>query len=388
MRFTGRFSIRPLLALSLAVAATVVPLSPARAEGKLTCAYEDTITTAPGVSHTRSTYRFESETKATITCFGTLGDALVAGTGWFIEKGTGYGTCLEAVGSIDFFGELPTADGGMVEVTGHLWAERAGLTGTATGFINGVLITSPYAAHPSTTSTRPNCDAPPPVSRGTVVKGVAVSVPHQDMVVPPTPFDFAGEQREEGVHLSWEAGEGDSALPVAGYRVYRDGEAMEIEIEKGLLPAGATSYIDSSGEAGTHTYTLAAVNDAGVESELAGPLTITVGEDQPWAPQVFDPVMSPTHLKDKTSKSLQSDVELTWKAARLGQPEFFRVYSSRDPFRPIATVSESSYVDPDVDFSCANSYTYYVTAVDGTGTEAWSEPLEVGPFTESGDECL
>lgn len=387
MRFSGRFSVPALLVLSVAVAAVVVPLSPARAEDNITCAYEDVIVTTPGLSHTPSTYRVVSETKAALTCFGTLGDAVVAGTGWFIEKGTGYGTCLAGVGSIDIFGELPTADGGMVEVTGHLWLERTGVTGTAIGFVNGVLMTGPYVGHPSASSTRPNCDAPPPVSRGTVVKGVAASVPLQDRVAPPTPADFAGAQGDERVHLSWKAGEGDSALQVAGYRVYRDGEALEMEKgKKGLLPAGATSYIDTSVKAGTHTYTLAAVNDAGVESKLAGPLTIGVSR-QAWAPLAFDPVMSPTNLKAKTSKALQSDVELIWKAPRLGQPDFYRIYSTANPFESIATVTDKRYVDPKVDFTCAYSYTYYVTAVDADGTEAWSEPLQVGPFTEPGYAC-
>lgn len=383
MRFSGRPSVRPLIVLSMVVAAAVVPVSPARAEGNLTCAFEDTITTTPGLSSSEGRYKFESETRGTLTCFGTLGDVVVAGTGWFIEEGNGYGTCLEAVGSIDIFGELPTIDGGTVEVAGHLWANRIGVTGTATGFINGVLATGPYGAQPS---GPPSCDAPPPVARGTVVRGVAVSIPNQDMVAPPSPVDFEAEQSDAGVRLSWAPGEGDPTVPVAGYRVYRDGEMLEIENQP-ILTTGGTSYLDGSVTAGTHTYTVAAVNDSGIESELAGPLSVTLVEDQPWTPQVFDPVTSPTHLKAKISKSLQSDVGLTWKAPRLSEPDFYRVYSSRDAFQPIATVTDTSYVDPEVDFSCAYSYTYYVTAVDATGAEAWSEPLQLGPFTEPGYAC-
>lgn len=383
MRSTTLFSVRSLLVFCMAVVTVVVPPSPARAEDNITCAYEDTITTTPGIGHAAGYYGFESETRATLTCFGMLGDVMVAGTGWFFEKGYGYGTCLQAEGSIDIVGELPTADGGILEVTGHLWAKRTGLTGTATGFINGVLMTGPYVGHPSATSTRPNCDAPPPVSKGTVVKGFAVSVPRQDTVVPPTPVDLAAEQDGARVHLSWAPGEGDPTLPVTGYRVYRDGEALEIE--KGLVQA--TSYIDSSADAGTHTYTVVAVNDTGVESELAGPITITTAVGQPWVAQTFDPVMSPTHVKTKASKSIRSDVDLRWKEPAAGQPEFYRIYSTRDPFQPLATVSDASYVDADVDFSCAGSFTYYVTAVDTGGTEAWSEPVEVGPFTESDASC-
>lgn len=383
MRFTGRFSIRRLLVVVMAVAASVVPLSPARAEGALTCVYEDTITVTPAVGFEEDEIRFASDGRGTLTCFGTLGDAEVAGTGWWTETGSGVGSRVEGVGSIDLVGVLPTADGGEVDVAGHLWAKRVGLTGYATGFINGVLVTGPYVVQPSVEQS--------PTSSTVTVRGIAASVPLQDRVAPPSPTDFEAEQSDSDVHLSWARGEGDSALPVQGYRVYRDREPIQI---KEPLPAAVTTYIDSSVTAGTYTYTLAAVNDAGVESELAGPLSVTVVEGQPWAPQMFDPVMSPTDVKAKVhgtvraSQSLESDVLLRWKEPLIGQPDFYRVYSSRDPFQPIATVNESSYVDPDVDFSCDKSYTYYVTAVDATGTEAWSEPLDVGPFAESDAECL
>lgn len=379
MRFTGRSWLRPLLVLTLTLAAAVVPTSAARAEEAATCSYEDTIVTSPGLTNQPTRYSFTSESRATITCFGMIGDVKVAGTGWFTEKGSGYGTCLEGIGSVDFVGALPTADGGELELTGHMWLVRTGLTGNMTGMINGVFVAGPYAVQPHLSDGR--CTEVTPEIKATIY-GVAAMGPLQDVVAPPSPTDFEGEQSEADVHLSWESGEGDPILPVVGYRVYRDGEDIA------TVAAETTTYIDSLVDPGTHTYTLAAFNGAGVESELAGPVSVTVVEGQPWAPQVFDPVMSPTHVKAKTSKSLRSDVELRWKEPLVGQPEFYRVYSSRDPFQPIATVSESSYVDPDVDFSCAKSYTYYVTAVDATGTEAWSEPLEVGPFTESGDECL
>ena len=387
----GTLVTRMLIALlTIASVALVAPRARA-SDSALSCWYEDQISLDPGFTDQHGPYAWESVGRASITCFGQLEGETLAGTGWFVEKGNGEGTCYKGTGFVDIEGALPTADGGEIEVSGHMVLTRAGLTGVATGFFNGVFVAGPYAAQPST--DRFGCSVGTPVTSSTL-RGTVTSVPADEIFTPAAPTEFAVAEEEDGARLSWRPGN-DETVETAGFRVYRDGR------ELALVDAGTHSFRDETVGTGTHTYAVAAysveafevdrgVTVTGLESELAGPVNVSIGPDEEptfWTPLSPDPELSPWNLRARAIRRATTDVELAWKAPRSGEPTHYAIYSNRDRLNAIATTTSTDFTDAELAFSCNRSYTYYVAAIAVDGTEYWSDPVTVGPFAGPESSC-
>jgi uncharacterized delta-60 repeat protein len=84
-----------------------------------------------------------------------------------------------------------------------------------------------------------------------------LSAPPQDVTPPTVPLDLTATVDGASINLSWSASTDD--VGVAGYRVFRDNGATPIATVTG------TTFSDS-GQLGTHTYTVAAVDAAGNQS--------------------------------------------------------------------------------------------------------------------------
>jgi hypothetical protein len=91
---------------------------------------------------------------------------------------------------------------------------------------------------------------------------------------------FDARAQSDGVHLAWSV---ETDELVQGYRVYR-GAASDAQrvVNDALLPAGATSFVDTGARPGVaYTYVLAAVKESGEEVRSI-PIVVSV------APLTFD----------------------------------------------------------------------------------------------------
>jgi subtilase family serine protease/flagellar hook assembly protein FlgD/fibronectin type 3 domain-containing protein len=130
------------------------------------------------------------------------------------------------------------------------------------------------------------------------------------------------------------------------------GSATVSEVElTGEFPGSATSATDTPGARGTYDYTVAAVDDLGLESEPAGPLPVDIGD--------VVPPDAPTNL---TATPSGPDVDLAWTGNPLDDA-LYRLY--RDSAF-LAEVAGTTYRDPGLP---NGSYTYRVTALDAAGNE-------------------
>ncbi len=95
--------------------------------------------------------------------------------------------------------------------------------------------------------------------------------PPADTTAPTVPANLAvGAVTASSVSLSWSASTDSGGSGLAGYRVYRDGEASPV------ATVASTSYTDSGLAAQTtYGYTVRAYDNAGNQSAAAGPVTAT-----------------------------------------------------------------------------------------------------------------
>jgi hypothetical protein len=365
-------------ALPLATSGVLAP--PAHAEAaksSVACVYEDHLVTSPSLSTEPQPYTTSSVDEGWIECTGTLGGHTLSGRGWFTQIGaSSSGSLAYGTGGVDLVGALPILGGGELEFSGHFILTRVGAIGWGTGHINGEFAWTQYVAVPCSPAA---CTGPPGTTA--TVRGTGGTFSDGQVVAPAAPTGVAATVEGADVSVSWEPAPDEGVFPVSGYRIYRE------HVTAGEVGANATTFRDPSPGPGTYSYSVVAVNVLGIESEPSESVTVTIGQAARWEPEPSDPFNAPWQLKAETSGEAVSDVGLTWKRPRLKDVESYEVYSSRDELSPIAQVEGARHVDPDVEFRCGRSYTYYVAAVAADGTRAWSDPLLVGPFTESGEGC-
>ncbi|MBI3450591.1 MAG: hypothetical protein HY049_16975 [Acidobacteria bacterium] len=95
-----------------------------------------------------------------------------------------------------------------------------------------------------------------------------------DATPPSAPSQFTGST-EDGVALTWTAA-ADSGGDLAGQRLYRNPTGVALSPLGGLLPAGASSYLDSTAVPGTeYVYEIRSVDTAGLESGPNPQVTLT-----------------------------------------------------------------------------------------------------------------
>jgi len=171
------------------------------------------------------------------------------------------------------------------------------------------------------------------------------------------PTEFGAKASADGVRLTWSA-PGETA-----FRIYRVAPG---ETRPALL-ASATEpqYLDATTEYGkTYIYYVQGVHDK-VESDTAGPATITPKDEFPPAP--------PAGLAAAVSGN---SIELSWQRNTESDFKEYRVYRSLEdgPFERIATgLDAPGYSDRKL--TSGKRYHYRVTAVDQSGNE--SEPSSV-----------
>nr|WP_315483476.1 CARDB domain-containing protein [uncultured Undibacterium sp.] len=93
-----------------------------------------------------------------------------------------------------------------------------------------------------------------------------------------TNLDVKLENRKDA-RLSWSS---SKEVDIAGYAIYRNGTRINSELLK------VTSYVDSSLENGTYSYTLKAIDKAGWESEISDSVVLVIDQSGPTA-QIFTP---------------------------------------------------------------------------------------------------
>ncbi|PJJ57485.1 fibronectin type 3 domain-containing protein [Mumia flava] len=197
-----------------------------------------------------------------------------------------------------------------------------------------------------------------------------------DLTAPAAPGGLEAVGSDAAVELSWTASAEDD---VAGYRVYR-GESEPVEVDGDgiagpeLLPTPA--YTDTDVTNGTtYFYVVVAVDGHGNISDPSGSASATPADTT--APD------APTGL----SATLDGDqVALDWDDSEAADFDHFAVYRSAADAsaaealaadeEPLATTTESAYVDETIE--AGNAYTYWVTAVDAAGNEsAASDPVDI-----------
>jgi hypothetical protein len=169
-----------------------------------------------------------------------------------------------------------------------------------------------------------------------------------------TPARLDVKASPDGVHVTWSA-PGETA-----FRVYRVAPG---ETSPALLASATEAqYLDATAEFGkTYTYYVQGVHDK-VESDAAGPFTITPKDDFPPAP--------PAGLAAAVSGD---SIELSWMRNTESDFKEYRVYRSMEggPFERVAAGLEApGYSDRKP--ASGKRYRYRVTAVDQSGNE--SEP--------------
>lgn len=357
------------------------PTPAAAAEEALSCYWEDEFTVNPGFSDQPAFYSWTSDSRGTMECYGTLGGEVLAGEGWFTQIGSGVGTCQGGTGFVHIEGELQSVSGAVIELEGDLELERVGLTGVSTGYLNGVLVSGPYVAQPST--ERVGCSADNPVRRATL-RGEVSSIPGGALIrsAPPTQ-PSASSAGSDSVRVTWEAAEEtDPLLPVTGYRVYRD----DLMISE--LGPDARELVDGPLEPGLYGYEVAAVN-ALVESEHVGDFVVAVGADR-----TPDPYSSPRDLTVSPGSAPPAEAVkpvLHWQLPLdfQGELSHFAIYSSSSGAEPtgIGTAErhDRTFKDERDRSPCCGDISYWVTAVATDGAEYWSAPAVLAD--SSGGAC-
>lgn len=199
-------------------------------------------------------------------------------------------------------------------------------------------------------------------------RSAPASATTRDATPPPAPPELgatAGSASE--IDLSW-AAVSDPESGIQGYRVYRDGAFV--------ATASGTSFPDVGLEANTaYTYTVTAVNGAGLEGPPSPSATATTLADE-------TPPPAPTGLTAIAVSSTR--IDLQWSA----------VTDPESGIRTYRVYRDGSLVDSSTTTTLADSglvpggtYTYEVAAVNGAGMEgARSDPASATtPSDQDGD---
>ncbi len=182
----------------------------------------------------------------------------------------------------------------------------------------------------------------------------AVSVTTPDMSAPTVPTGLSGTPvGETQVDLSWNASTDNGGGNVAGYRVFRGGSL--------IATVATTSYSDTGLSANTsYSYTVLAFDDAATPNESAQsspPVSVTTGDTTP-----------PSVPQNVTATAIShQQVRLGWTAStdNGGSVAGYKIF--RDGAL-VTQVSSNRYSDSGL--TANTTYSYTVSAVDGSGNES------------------
>lgn len=194
--------------------------------------------------------------------------------------------------------------------------------------------------------TTPPPNVPPPTAPGVV-----------DITPPTVPGNLTAQTpTSTQVLLTWNASTDEGGSGLAGYRVYRDGDATPI------ANVGVTNYTDTGLQPNTaYVYTVRAYDGATPANESA--LTTAVNVSTPPTPPEGD-ATPPTVPEGVTAIATSAtSIQITWlpsvDSSGISEYRVFREGTSV----PIAVTANTSFTDSPLDTN--TTYTYTVSAVDG-----------------------
>ncbi len=178
---------------------------------------------------------------------------------------------------------------------------------------------------------------------------------------PSTPRGLSVQPTVDGASLSWDASTDNVA--VDHYEVWRTDDSTALG-EVVARPTG-TTYEDAGLPAGTYWYRLKAVDTSGNTSWRSGRVAVDVGSS--------NDTTRPSTVRSMTvALGAGDEVVIAWDAATddvgvIGY-DVYRATSAAGPFDLLARADGTVYTDTGV---AADTYWYYVRAVDGAGNVGW-----------------
>jgi len=166
----------------------------------------------------------------------------------------------------------------------------------------------------------------------------------------PTGLTATFNTTTNAIDLSWTAATDNVA--VTGYRIFRDGGPVPINTVNG------TTFSDT-GQTGTHSYGVRAIDAAGNQSDLSNIASATAGGGD------ITPPTAPTALT-ATGNLVTKTIELSWTASTddVGVTGY-RVFRDNGT-TPIATVVGTTFNDPNQ----LGTHVYSVAAIDAAGNQS------------------
>ena len=212
--------------------------------------------------------------------------------------------------------------------------------------------------------------------------------------VPTVPQNLTGEAFDNRVvQLNWEPSTANHYGPVK-YNVLRNGNSIAKSVS-------GTSYNDQPAKVGTFTYTVKAIDPAGVKSDSSNAVVVQAVEDAGGSPPTPSPTATPTPTPTPTPSPTptpatgpptvpqnltgtpQSDlrVHLTWDASTAYVPGTLRYRVFRNGKVTGLKMTNLHYTDQ---LTVPGSYQYQVRAIDGAGVRGEkSAPITVVVEDES-----
>jgi hypothetical protein len=169
---------------------------------------------------------------------------------------------------------------------------------------------------------------------------VAITTP--DWIDPSAPADLKGVAVPQGLQLSWSPATDN--IGVAGYWIYRDNTSL------GHVPGATTSFLDSTGNYGPHTYSVVAEDAArNYSPETKAHFT-------------FPDIVAPSAPANVQATLVASGVKLGWQASsdNAGAPKYTVLRGSTK----LGETAERSFLDPDLS---PGTREYTVYAKDSAG---------------------
>ncbi|HZU89661.1 MAG TPA: fibronectin type III domain-containing protein, partial [Stellaceae bacterium] len=194
--------------------------------------------------------------------------------------------------------------------------------------------------------------------------GIAIPLP-----LPSAPTGLvAAANGNDTVSLSWNAN--PAGQDVTGYNLYREASGSSSATLRATVSGTSYTDADSALTAGSRwTYYLTAINAAGT-SPASAPASVTISLPLPSAP---------TGLVATANGN--DTVSLSWNANPTGQDvtgyDVYREASGSSSATLLATVSGTSYTDADSALTAGSRWTYYLKAINATGTSPASAPASV-----------